>query len=238
MSIGTLHADVPVNVEYAIKIYNLPDHTLLYNSDQQRNFTLFPGTYDIEISGMAVKNIPVDKGRDTRIKAGVLNMSYNLPWTLYDENKLKILYKSSLPKKVEFPKGIYQVKISGTSYLIEIKDGETLDYDSTKPFVLPQKIDSIDSNAISKIQQPNISDSNKISQPKKLNITDSANNKLINQEVINDLFDDKNWEIKPGISKTAQGKIFIKIARACFTSVFVERYYSIGWRRILTLQSR
>ncbi|MEO5781805.1 MAG: hypothetical protein ABIQ07_00950 [Ginsengibacter sp.] len=219
MTTGTLNIVVPVNVEYTIKIYNVPDHALLYNSNEQRNFSLFPGTYDIEISGMILKNIFVYKGKDTRIKTGALNISYKLLWALYDENKVKKIFSSPLSKKVEFPIGIYQLIINGIVHPIEIKDGETLEYDSTKQVTKPIELNISDSNKIVQISTPNISDSN---------------NSKIKDEAVNHLFDEKKWEIKQNVSiKNTTGKIFIKIPKdiECIISISQpntgkEVYYS------------
>ena len=220
MVTGTLTIVVPVNVEYTIKIYSLPDHTLLYNSNKQQNFSLFPGMYEIEISGMILKNISVYKGMDTRLKAGTLSIQYNLPWVIYDANKVKIIYRSPVADKVKFPIGIYQLEIAGILHPIEIKDGETLEYDSTKQISKPIKL--------------NIIDSNKIVQIPKSKISDSTNNKIIKNESGNHLFDEKNWEIKPNTSiKNATGRIFIKIPKdiECIISISQpntgkEVYYS------------
>ena len=220
MVTGTLTVVVPVNVEYTIKIYSLPDHTLLYNSNKQQNFSLFPGMYEIEISGMILKNIPVYKGMDTRLKAGTLSIQYNLPWVIYDANKVKIIYRSPVADKVKFPIGIYQLEIAGILHPIEIKDGETLEYDSTKQISKPIKL--------------NIIDSNKIVQIPKSKISDSTNNKIIKDETGNHLFDEKKWEIKPNTSiKNATGRIFIKIPKdiECIISISQpntgkEVYYS------------
>ena len=214
MATGIIHIDVPENAECNIKIFSPSDNILLYNSDQQRNFSLFPGTYDLEISGVAVKNIPLEKGMDTRIKSGTLHFNYNLPWTLYDGNKLKILYSSSLPKKVEFPKGIYQVEINGMSHLIEIRDGETLEYDSTKEVVQPLKLNISDSTG--KVQFLKSDSTTQSVQSPKININDSSNSKSLK----NNVADIKKWEMKPGISKVAP-KIFINIPRnvECITSI-------------------
>ena len=220
MVTGTLTVVVPVNVEYTIKIYSLPDHTLLYNSNKQQNFSLFPGMYEIEISAMILKNIPIYKGMDTRLKAGTLSIQYNLPWVIYDANKVKIIYRSPVADKVKFPIGIYQLEIAGILHPIEIKDGETLEYDSTKQISKPIKL--------------NIIDSNKIVQIPKSKISDSTNNKIIKNETGNHLFDEKNWEIKPNTSiKNATGRIFIKIPKdiECIISISQpntgkEVYYS------------
>ncbi|HEV8082879.1 MAG TPA: hypothetical protein VGP55_06745 [Chitinophagaceae bacterium] len=219
MATGTINVAVPLNVDYTIEIYNLPDHTLLYNSNQQRNFSLFPGIYDIGISGIIVKNIQIDKGMDTRIKAGTFSMNYHISWNLYDENKLKILYKSSLPVKIEIPKGIYQLEINGLFNQVEIKDKETLEYDST--WQQSHGLNISDSVINTQIQKPNFGDSNKTVQIQKSNVFDSGNYKIIKHEVSNHLIYDKNWEMKPAIPKTAPGKIFIEIPRdvECITSI-------------------
>ena len=219
MTTGTLNIVVPVNAEYTIKIYSLPDHTLLYNSNEQRNFSLFPGMYDVEISGMILKNIFVYKGMDTRIKAGTLNVSYKLLWALYDENKVKKIFSSPLSKKVHFPIGIYQLEINGILRPIEIKDGETLEYDSTIQVTKPIELNISDSNKSVQISNPNISDSN---------------NSKIKDEAVNHLFDEKKWEIKQNVSiKNATGRISINIPKEieCIISISQpvtekEVYYS------------
>lgn len=191
MTIGTLNILVPVNVDYGIKIYTLPDHIEIYNTNEQRNFLLLPGVYDLEISGVVLKNILVYKGVDTRIKAGTLNVPYNIPWVLYDENKIKKVYSSSLGKKVVFPKGIYQLEINGLLHSIEIKDGEMMQYDSTKYM------------------------------SQKLNVSDLNDKKIVKNEVIKTLIDEKKWEIKKCI-RGYSSRIFLDILKEteCITTIF------------------
>ncbi len=205
---GTLHVEAAPATECAINIYNTPDHTLLFNSDQQRTFSLLPGIYDIEISGMLLKNVTVYKAMDTRIKTGALSVSYNLIWALYNENKIKKIYSSSHPKTVEFPKGIYQLEIKGTIHRIVITDGKKLEYDSTIKILPHQKL--------------NIIDSNKIVQSQKINTIDSGNNKIINQPVSTSALDDKKWELKQRLPPNkAPGRIFLTIPKEieCIISI-------------------
>ncbi len=213
MATGTLQIEVPLNVEYNIKIYSLPEHTILYNTNEQLNFSLFPGNYDIEISGINFKNIFVYKGKNTRIKTGTLSIPYNYPWVLYDANKIKKIYSSAISKKIEFPTGIYQLEINGVLHAIQIKDGETLEYDSAKQ--------------ITKSKYPGITDSKKNIQDPKQNITNSTGG-------ANQFIERKNWEIKQNTSiKNNTGRIFIKISKEvdCIISIFQpattkEVYYS------------
>lgn len=115
--------------EFTFKIYS--DTTLLFSGSGSRVMTLPPQKYNMEISGMSLKNVPVIMGDDTRIKVGALYITSTSFWTLYDENKTKTIYSSSLPKNVVFPCGIYQLEINGLVHQIEIKDGETLEYSDT-----------------------------------------------------------------------------------------------------------
>ena len=209
MATGLVHIDVAPDVECNLKIYNSSDATLLFESKQQRNFSLFPGMYDVEMSGMMVKNIQVNKAMDTRIKAGTLNITASLPWTLYNENRSKKIYSSSLSGRVEFPKGFYQLEINGLVYTIEIKDGEKLDYSS----IINHPI----------IPQVNKNDSIIIAPPQKLNIVDSNNNNTIKNVVSNFVANEKKWEIKQTLSKTPTGRIDVNIPKEIESIITVSQ---------------
>lgn len=91
-------------------------------------FSLVPGTYDVTLSGSKVKDVPVQKGMDTRIKAGILNVVATGIWTLYDEKKDRQVYYSISAKKIGLPIGTYQMEINGTMQEVVIRDGETVDF--------------------------------------------------------------------------------------------------------------
>ncbi len=140
ITMGFISINALSDVECSINIYNPTDHKLLFNSSQLRTFELLPGKYDIEISGVTLVNLYVFKGKSTRIKSGTLNITSPSLWTLYDSSKVKTMYTSSLPKKVEFPRRIYQLEINGSVHRIEIKDGETLNFSDSSSQPQTQKL--------------------------------------------------------------------------------------------------
>ena len=142
MTTGYISINALSDAECSINIYNPTDHKLLFNSSQLRIFSLLPGKYDTEISGVILVNLYVFKGKSTRIKSGTLNITSPSLWTLYDSNKVKTIYTSSLPKKVEFPRGIYQLEINGSVHRIEIKDGENLNFSDSTSQPQTQKLNT------------------------------------------------------------------------------------------------
>ena len=128
---GKLFLNIPKEAESVITIYNRLTETtqqeMLYSSTE-RSFSLVPGLFNIRLSGSIVNDVPVQKGMDTRIKAGVLNVVASGTWTLFNEKKSQDLYYSSKAKKIGLPIGTYQMEINGTMQLVVIKDGETVDF--------------------------------------------------------------------------------------------------------------
>lgn len=239
MGTGIIHIDVPPGVEYTMAIYSPADSSLLFNSNKQQSFSLFPGTYDVKISGISIKNIPVSKGSDTRIKAGSLGFTYNVPWTLYTDNKSGIQYTSPGPKKIAVPIGRYQLKINERFHPVEIKDAATLEFDSSK-YAKEIPVVNDDSSGI-KIQS-NIADSNKIITLPPVPVVDSTNRL---KQPSNTLIIEKNWEIRQNSSnKNGIGKILVNVPKEveCIITISQaktgkEVYYSgeLTKQRIFTL---
>ena len=125
---GKLFLNIPKDAECVITISQPVTERQVSYSINERSFSLVPGTFDVTISGSKVKDVPVQKGMDTRIKAGTLNVVASGTWTLYDEKKDRQVYYSTSAKKIGLPIGTYQMEINGTMQQILIKDGETVDF--------------------------------------------------------------------------------------------------------------
>lgn len=132
-SSSNIGLDCQANAEFNFNIYPASSDSLIFSSASIFTYATFqidpveaPKIVDVKISGMSIKNIPIYRGEKTRIKAGALNITTSSPWTLYDSSKINTVYTSTVPKKVEFPVGIYQLEMNGTAQQIEIKDGQTL----------------------------------------------------------------------------------------------------------------
>ncbi len=127
-STGNLLIDLPKDTKWDITIYTADSSKVLSNTMLQKKFTLSPGSYDLEINHIWIKGVPVEKGNDTRLKAGVLHIRNKTHWTLYDDAKQKILINSSSEEERGLPIGKYKLSIKGEYHDVEIKDGKTVKY--------------------------------------------------------------------------------------------------------------
>ena len=87
-----------------------------------------PGTYNFRLNTILVENVPIEKGKETRLKAGYLNIVSEGGWNLYDESKKKFQTSGNKPKKIALPVGNYQLKLGGQFFPVVIKDKETVEY--------------------------------------------------------------------------------------------------------------
>jgi hypothetical protein len=127
-STGNLLIDLPKDTKWDITIYEADSSKVLSNTMLQTSFALAPGLYDLEINHISIKGVPVEKGNDTRLKAGVLHIRNKTPWTLYDETKQKVLINGSSEEERGLPIGKYKLAIKEQDHDIEIKDGKTVKY--------------------------------------------------------------------------------------------------------------
>jgi len=125
---GKLFIDLPKETEWDITIYAAGSSKVLSNTMLQKEFTLSPGSYDLEINHIKIAGVPVEKGNNTRLKAGMLHIPNKTPWTLYDEAKQKVLINSSSTEIRGLPIGKYKLTIKEEDHDIEIKDGKTVKY--------------------------------------------------------------------------------------------------------------
>jgi hypothetical protein len=127
-STGNLLIDLPKDTKWDITIHPAGDSKVLSNTMLHTSFELQPGLYDLEINHIWIKEVPVEKGNDTRLKAGILHIKNKTPWTLYDEAKQNVLINSSSEEERGLPIGKYKLTIRDEDHDIEIKDGKTVKY--------------------------------------------------------------------------------------------------------------
>ena len=123
---GKLFVDLPKDTEWDITIYAAGSSKVLSNTMLQKEFTLSPGSYDLEINHIKITGVPVEKGNNTRLKAGMLQIPNKTLWTLYDEAKQTVLINRTSAETRGIPVGKYKLTINGKDHDIEIKDGETV----------------------------------------------------------------------------------------------------------------
>lgn len=89
---------------------------------------LMPGQYDVELSGARVRDVPVKQGTDTRILTGLLNVTADTIWHLFDETKKTKLNGGYSGKKLGLPVGKYYIQVGGRFAEVIIKDGQVIDF--------------------------------------------------------------------------------------------------------------
>jgi hypothetical protein len=134
---GRMTVTLPKGTEYVFYVYRSGAERLSVGKKYGSAFTLPPGLYDIVINKggsdtakkWRVRGIPIERGKDTRVHAGVLNVvSAEGMWQVYDENRTTIITGGKGPGKVGLAAGNYVIKISGEFSPVVIKDGQVTDF--------------------------------------------------------------------------------------------------------------
>ncbi len=125
---GRITIRTPEKSTYSLTIFKS-------GSDQQSayryigtEFLLLPGQYDTrwwDNSKWRLSGVPVRRGMDTRIRAGMLNINLKYTeWVIYDETKTTVIEQGYSVWRVGLPVGKYYVKVNNDFAEVVIKDGE------------------------------------------------------------------------------------------------------------------
>ena len=127
--LGRLDINYPAGVDRWILYYQPADNKYMGSvSEYDKFFTISPGEYRFLITDVPVENVPIQKGHETRIKMGFLNVVSEGGFYLYNDTKEKLYTTYDKPKKIALPVGSYQLSLGGQFYPFVIKDGETVEY--------------------------------------------------------------------------------------------------------------
>ena len=96
---------------------------ILVNLHSSGNKELPPGKYEITFWNIKIP-VAIEKGKETRIFAGILNSTVKKPWEVWTVTGEKVFAAGSA-KMVALPVGKYIIKTSGTEIKTTINDGQT-----------------------------------------------------------------------------------------------------------------
>ena len=82
-----------------------------------------PGYYDLKFFKLLIPNVPVEKGKDTRLKVGVLSINSTGKWKVYSKDGSEIRNGTGQYKLI-LPAGKYQVELLSGKMEVELKDGK------------------------------------------------------------------------------------------------------------------
>lgn len=126
--LGRLDINFPADVERSILIYQPADNKFITSvSRNDKIYTIAPGHYHFTLTNVPVDNVPIQKGHETRLKYGFLNVVSEGKWHLYNDTKEKAYTSGNKPIKLPLPVGSYQLKLGLDFYPFVIKDGETVE---------------------------------------------------------------------------------------------------------------
>lgn len=130
--LGRLNTAFPSDVEWSVDIRNSADNKFITNrsgfSKHGPAQDIAPGIYNFRLNTIVVENVPIERGKETRLKTGVLQIVSEGDWEIYNEAKQKFYTSGNKPKKIALPVGSYQLKLGGQFYPVVIKDGATVEY--------------------------------------------------------------------------------------------------------------
>lgn len=89
-----------------------------------------PGTYDLEVSGKKISGIPVESGKDTRVRSGVLRThgSKQTRMTISDVGSKSTFHVVYGNAEFGLPVGEYEIEISGQREKVTIEAGKVTDF--------------------------------------------------------------------------------------------------------------
>ncbi|HLG38517.1 MAG TPA: hypothetical protein VI461_02575 [Chitinophagaceae bacterium] len=114
-STGRLLIDNPKGSNWTIYFYSMPANKYISSGNNLNNkgqFVLSPGDYKITINNTPVENVQIKKGYDTKLETGILDISANATWYLYDETGKNSYTSGSKSEKLLLPVGIYKITLN------------------------------------------------------------------------------------------------------------------------------
>ena len=128
--LGRLNTGFPPDVEWTLDVRTTENKFITNRSGAGRqgsSYDIAPGYYFFRLNTITVENVPIEKGKETRLKAGYLSIISEGIWSLYDESKKKFHTSGNKPKKIALPVGNYQLNLGGQFFPLVIIDGETVE---------------------------------------------------------------------------------------------------------------
>lgn len=127
--LGRLVFDYPKDTEWDIMIYKNNEFLTSYSSSgSARLHNLAPGEYGIRMLLDTIHDVRIEKGRETRIRSGVLSVISEGDWSIYDAAGKKFYYSNNKPMKLALPVGSFILKLGGEDFPLNIKDGEMVEF--------------------------------------------------------------------------------------------------------------
>ena len=121
--VGLLTISLPAQGGLSFTVARAGEAKNLYTWHNSTTRELPPGTYDITFWNIKIPGVVVEKGKETRILAGVLNSTVKRPWEVWTADSVKV-YGAGGAKMVALPPGKYIIKTGNVEIKTTITDGQ------------------------------------------------------------------------------------------------------------------
>ncbi len=128
--LGRVVVAYPEGVAARIDVFRVGETQSVASGYGDQAYDLFPGTYDVSISGKRVAGVTVRSGQDTQIKVGVLrvNASDGTRIDLIDPVSKAPVTCAYGTQLVGLPIGEVGVQIAGQTETVVIEAGQVTDF--------------------------------------------------------------------------------------------------------------
>lgn len=123
-STGRLVAQLPAKASMILQIHKSgePKHFDAWYDSKASN--LLPAIYDIKVNNVWLQNVPIQKGKDTRLKLGVLEIPFDGNYSVKMDDGTEVIKVSGNEKRMlVLPEGKYKVVVASGEQQVKIKDG-------------------------------------------------------------------------------------------------------------------
>ena len=89
-----------------------------------------PGSYDLEVCGRKISSIPVESGKDTNVRSGVLRLhgAANTRFTIHEPGAKDFFHVAYGNAGFGLPAGEYEVDVSGQREKVTIEPGKITEF--------------------------------------------------------------------------------------------------------------
>lgn len=119
---GLIILSLPAPATITFFIAKAGDPKILYTLKSAASKELPVGEYDITFWNIKIP-VTIEKQKETRIYAGVLDTKVKKPWEVWTMDSVKV-FGAGGPKMIALPAGKYIIKTSGAEIKTTIRDGQ------------------------------------------------------------------------------------------------------------------
>jgi hypothetical protein len=141
-----LSLDLPAEAHWKIEVLDRPTRTVVANAENDPSKLpssfrktpykiLNPGVYSVRLSNVLIYTVVLEAGYETKLYAGVVDISTVGSWKLYiyrvsslGSFSYELVEEGNNLKKIALPVGEYKLVHAGNEHYIEMKDGKTFKY--------------------------------------------------------------------------------------------------------------